>query len=307
MLNLAELMRPKTWAEVIGNEHIVRAITKQLEEGNLSKAIMITGIHGSGKSTIGKLIASSLDAEIHEIDCGSDGGVDRIREVVEAASVHSLFAREKVFVLDEVHALSKQAQSALLKTLEESTEGVFVLLTTNPQSVLPTIRSRCVVYETKPASREQIGEAVKRVLDKYDLEVEDMSDFWTLVERSEGSLRVVYSHMEKLVALAEDGVLTSKAFQDAFGEITEDEIDPHLPKAFMGTDYKAALEAIDAAKKSNNAVATATGLYKYLKAVKKNNGNIPSNLLSDLSLLVANKNVEWEHLEWLVWRYLSHD
>lgn len=305
MFNLAETMRPRTWDDVIGNDHIVRALQTQIKEGNLSKSILITGISGSGKSTIGKLIASSINAEIFEIDCGADGSVDRIREVVESASMTSLFAKNKVFVLDEVHALSKAAQSALLKTLEESPEGMFVLLTTELNKVLPTIRGRCVIYETKPASNTDIGVAVRRVLEKYNLEVEDMKDFWKVIEAAEGSLRQVYSVMEKLVALAENGVITSDSFRQAIGESANDEIDPHMPKAFLSRNYEDIIEGIKKLKKegTNNPYSTAVGIYNYLKAVMLNSKNVKAELLEDFALLVANREIEWEHIEWVAWRH----
>lgn len=307
MLNLAEVMRPKTWDEVIGNSHIVTPIRKQLEEGNLSKSILITGISGSGKSTIGKLIASSLNAEIYEIDCGADGSVERIREVVSSATTHSLFAKEKVFVLDEVHTLSKAAQSALLKTLEESSEGVFVLLTTEIAKILPTIRSRCVVYETRPANNEQVGEAVTRVLDYYNMEVENRADFWGLIEQAEGSLRQTYSLMEKLIASAnEDRVITSQAFKDALGTSSEEKVHPHLPKAFLDRDLKLVFDTLKEVKKEGaNPYSTIVGLYNYLKVVYLNNNNVPPKLLEDLSLVIATRQAEWEHIEWVAWRHLT--
>jgi DNA polymerase-3 subunit gamma/tau len=226
-MNLAERMRPKTLNEVIGNLHIVKPLRKQLETGTLSQTMMITGQFGSGKTTIAKIIASELDAEVYEIDCGSDGGVDRMREIVDSAYVSSLFSKNKVFILDEVHGLSKQAQSALLKTLEEAKVGVyFILLTTEEKKILPTIRSRCVVYETDAANKEDIGIAVHRVLKEFNLTVENMADFWSVVYQSEGSLRQVYSLMEKLVASAdEDSFISSEVFKSVLKDSSSEEVD----------------------------------------------------------------------------------
>jgi DNA polymerase-3 subunit gamma/tau len=305
-MNLAERMRPKTLNEVIGNLHIVKPLRKQLETGTLSQTMMITGQFGSGKTTIAKIIASELDAEVYEIDCGSDGGVDRMREIVDSAYVSSLFSKNKVFILDEVHGLSKQAQSALLKTLEEAKVGVyFILLTTEEKKILPTIRSRCVVYETDAANKEDIGIAVHRVLKEFNLTVENMADFWSVVYQSEGSLRQVYSLMEKLVASAdEDGFISSEVFKSVLKDSSSEEVDENLPRAFLDRDIKESLETISRIKKESNVISTTIGLYNYLKAVYVRSGKGNKELLADMSFLLSHKQIEWEHLEWLVWKHL---
>lgn len=309
MSNLAEVMRPKTLDEIIGNEHIVVPLRNQLANNSLSKAILITGISGSGKSTIAKILASSLNAEIHEIDCGADGSVDRMRQVVESSTTFSLFHKAKVFVLDEVHVLGKPAQSALLKTLEESHQDIyFILLTTELNKILPTIRTRCVVYETHPAGNTEIGIAVNRVISKYNLKIENMKDFWSVIEQSDGSLRQVYSLLEKLIAVADKGFVSSISFNFVLGVYsTNEETDDNLPKMFIERDVKGALETIKSQRKSgSNVVSTMIGLYNYLKVVYINNPKkVSSVLLADLALLVADKQIEWEHFDWLVWRHLT--
>lgn len=304
-MNLAETMRPKTLDEVIGNEHILLPLAKQLRDESLSQSIMITGKYGSGKTTLAKIIAGHLNAEVHEIDCGSDGGVDKMREVVEASQLSSLFAKVKVFILDEVHGLSKQAQSALLKTLEEPRANLyFILLTTDTSKILPTIRSRCVLYETKPATTAEIGVAVKRVLDKYGLEVEDMADFWSLVHQSDGSLRQVYAIMEKLVASADSsGHLSSETFKKVLGTFGPEEVDERLPQAFLAGDLNRVMEIVKNIKKEGNVIGTCIGLYNYLKTAYLNSQKGSRELLTELSLMLATKQIEWEHLEYLAWKY----
>lgn len=305
-MNLAEAMRPTTLNEVIGNLHIVRPLRKQLESNSLSQAIMITGQFGSGKTTIAKIIANELRAEIYEIDCGSDGGVDRMREIVDSAYMSSLFSQNKVFILDEVHGLSKQAQSALLKTLEDAKSNTyFILLTTEAKKLLPTIRSRCVVYETDAATKEDIGIAANRVLTKFNITVEDRADFWEVVRQSEGSLRQVYSLMEKLVASADEtGFISSEVFRSVLRASATAEVDENLPKAFLDRNVKEALETISSIKKEANVVGVTIGVYNYLKAVYVRSGKGDKALLADLSLLLSTKQIEWEHLEWLVWKHL---
>jgi len=306
-MNLSEIMRPKALDEVIGNEHIIKPLRNQLESGTLSQSLMIVGQYGSGKTTLAKIIANHLQAEVYEVDCGSDGGIDRIREVVDAASMSSLFSTAKVFILDEVHGLSKASQSALLKTLEEPRPNLyFILLTTEDKKVLPTIRSRCVVYTTKAATREHIGEAVKRVLAKYELTVESMADFWAVVEQADGSLRQVYAIVEKLVAAADENkFLSSAVFQSVVGSHGKTEVNENLPLAYLKGDIAGVLEAVRGIKNSEaTTVGTAIGVYNYLKSVylKGNKGN--KELIADLVLLLTHKQIEWEHFEWLAWKHL---
>lgn len=305
-MNLAEKMRPTSFDGVIGNEHITAPLEKQLRDKNLSQTIMITGQFGSGKTTIAKIIASKLGAEVHEIDCGSDGGVDRMREVVESSYMSSLFAQNKVFILDEVHGLSKQAQSSLLKTLEEAKKNTyFILLTTEAKKLLPTIRSRCVVYETSPASRKDIGVAVQRVMEKYSIEVESMSDFWEVVNQSEGSLRQVYAIMEKIVASAdENGFVSSEVFRRVINAASNVEVNENLPKAFLSKNIAEVLRIVKEVRGDASPVGTAVGVYNYLRAVYLNSGNVNKPLLEDLSLLLTHKQIEWEHFEWLAWKHL---
>lgn len=305
MANLAETMRPKTFDEVIGNEHITAALKQQFSSGTLSQTIMFIGSPGSGKTTYSRIIASELNAEVHEINCATDTGIDNVREIVEASQLSSLFASSKVFILDEVHGLSKQAQSGLLKTLEDHQPNTyFILLTTEKQKILKTILTRCVIYETKPATNKEIGVAVNRVLDKYNLQVENRQDFWSVIHASEGSLRAVYASMEKLLAVVgEGGTLTTELFSQAFFAAPE-ETDENLPKAFLDKDITAVMEYIKEGRKELNPVSTTIGLYNYLRVVYLRSGKGNKALLADLAELLSHKRVEWEHLEWLAWKHL---
>lgn len=309
-MNLAELMRPKSLSEVIGNEHIVSALTKQFNDKSLSQTIMFTGEAGTGKTTFAKIIASYLNAEVIEVDCGSQGTVENMREVVESVSLSSLFASAKVFILDEVHALSKPGQSALLKTLEDPADGVhFILLTTDPQKVLNTIRTRCVVYETRDAVTDDIGKAVKRVEEAYNLSFENRKDLWSLVEQSQGSLRQVYSNLEKLIAISNDsGFITSDNFYSVLGK-PMDKVDENLPKAFLSKDLQKAISIISNLKKEGgNPMGTMLGVYNYLKAVYSKPTEVPGketkDLMADLSFYLMQKEVSWTTLEHICWKNL---
>lgn len=309
-MNLSESMRPKTLSEIIGNEHIVRAIQKQLDTGTLSQTMLFTGEAGTGKTSFAYVIAKHIEAELVEIDCAADGSIDNMREVVESASLSSLFSRKKVFILDEVHALSKPGQSALLKTLEEPHENVhFILLTTEPQKVLKTIRTRCVEYHTTNATTEQIGQAVRLVEEKFSITFENRGDLWSLVEQSFGSLRQVYAFLEKLIAVADDkNIVTSDMFHRVLGKSME-QVDENLPKAFLSRDLHSSLSIISSLRKDGgNPTGTLIGVYNYLKVVFLKEGSSVSNeqksMMADISGILASKELSWDTLEYLAWKHL---
>lgn len=309
-MNLAEVMRPKTLDDVIGNEHVVSALKKQLETNTLSQTLMFTGDAGQGKTTFAKIIANELKAEVSEIDCGSEGSIETIRDLVDSSKLTSLFANKKVFILDEVHALSKPGQSALLKTLEEPQKNVhFILLTTDPNKVLNTIRTRCVEYETKPATTEQIGEAVKKVEVKFGVTFENRKDLWSIVEQANGSLRQVYAFLEKLVAVADNNnVITSAAFHDILGSSME-QVDENLPKAFLSNDLVKALTTLNNLRKGGmNPTGTLIGIYNYLKLFYLKNpeeiNDKNKELMYHTAFLISEKTITWDSIESLAWKYL---
>lgn len=310
-MNLAERLRPKTLDEVIGNHHIISALKNQFETNTLSQTLMFTGDAGQGKTTFAKIIANYLNAEVVEIDCGADGGIDNMREIVESVSLSSLFSKSKVFILDEVHALSKPGQSALLKTLEEPQTNVhFILLTNEPNKILGTIRTRCVEYQTTPATKEDIGEAVKRVEALYGISFENRADLWSLVEQSKGSLRQVYSFMEKLVSVADDRkVITSDMFHKLLGKSME-QVEENLPLAFLKNDLFTVISELNNLKRnSGNPTGTLIGIYNYLKVVLLKDVNLISDkkkmMMGVIAEKISQKEITWETIESIAWTYLG--
>ncbi|HHW4674929.1 MAG TPA: DNA polymerase III subunit gamma/tau, partial [Xylella fastidiosa subsp. pauca] len=167
-LVLARKWRPKRFAELVGQEHVVRALSNALESGRLHHAFLFTGTRGVGKTTIARIFAKSLNCEqgtsadpcgrctacldidvgryidLLEIDAASNTGVDDVREMIENAQYMPSRGKFKVYLIDEVHMLSKAAFNALLKTLEEPPPHVkFLLATTDPQKLPVTVLSRC--------------------------------------------------------------------------------------------------------------------------------------------------------------------
>lgn len=186
---LARKYRPKNFAELVGQEHVARALGNALSQNRLHHAYLFTGTRGVGKTTIARILAKCLNCEIGitpepcgvcstcqeinegryidliEIDAASNTGVDDVREVIENSQYMPTRGRYKVYLIDEVHMLTKNAFNALLKTLEEPPAHVkFLLATTDPQKIPVTVLSRCLQFSLKPMSPERIVGHLEKVL-----------------------------------------------------------------------------------------------------------------------------------------------
>ena len=196
-LVLARKWRPRRFAELVGQEHVVRALTNALDSGRLHHAFLFTGTRGVGKTTIARIFAKSLNCEqgtsaepcgecgacrdidagrfmdLLEIDAASNTGVDDVREVIENAQYMPGRGRMKVYLIDEVHMLSKAAFNALLKTLEEPPGHVkFLLATTDPQKLPVTVLSRCLQFNLKRLDEEQISGQITKILEAEGIAAE---------------------------------------------------------------------------------------------------------------------------------------
>ncbi|ENT0203150.1 DNA polymerase III subunit gamma/tau, partial [Neisseria gonorrhoeae] len=185
---LARKWRPKTFSDLVGQEHVVKALQNALDEGRLHHAYLLTGTRGVGKTTIARILAKSLNCEnaqhgepcgvcqsctqidagryvdLLEIDAASNTGIDNIREVLENAQYAPTAGKYKVYIIDEVHMLSKSAFNAMLKTLEEPPEHVkFILATTDPHKVPVTVLSRCLQFVLRNMTAQQVADHLAHV------------------------------------------------------------------------------------------------------------------------------------------------
>ena len=215
--------RPQTFEEVAGQEHIVRTLKNALATGKIAHAYLFAGPRGTGKTTMAKLFAKALNCEegighqcnqcknciqimegshpdVLELDAASNNGVDEIRELIDKVKYGTILGRYKVYIIDEVHMLSTGAFNALLKTLEEPPEHViFILATTEPHKILPTILSRCQRYDFNKVSEQDIKERIKTILLNEDVEyVEDAIEL--IVNLADGGMRDALSILEKVLA-----------------------------------------------------------------------------------------------------------
>ena len=223
-LVLARKWRPRRFAELVGQEHVVRALTNALETGRVHHAFLFTGTRGVGKTTIARIFAKSLNCErgassdpcgecetclaidagryidLLEIDAASNTGVDDVRELIDNAQYMPSRGRTKVYLIDEVHMLSKQAFNALLKTLEEPPGHVkFLLATTDPQKLPVTVLSRCLQFNLKRLDQEQIRGQVAKILDAEGIAAEDGA-VRLLAKAADGSLRDGLSLLDQAIA-----------------------------------------------------------------------------------------------------------
>jgi len=266
---LARRFRPQTFDEVIGQQHVAQALKNAIAGGRVAHAYLFTGVRGVGKTSMARIFAKALncpnvvdgvpcnaceicngvsagnDVDVLEIDGASNNGVDNIRDIRANVGVKSMRSRHKVYIIDEVHMLSKPAFNALLKTLEEPPPNVlFVFCTTEPQKILDTILSRCQRFDFASIETQNIVQRLKEIADSEGYQVEP--DALELVaRRAGGSMRDSQSLFDQLLAFGSE-TITAQDVHRLLGT-ADDERLTTIVHALARRDREAALAELDAA------------------------------------------------------------
>ena len=223
-LVLARKYRPKNFTEMVGQEHVVQALTNALTQQRLHHAYLFTGTRGVGKTTVSRILAKSLNCEqgitaqpcgvcqacsdidsgrfvdYTELDAASNRGVDEVQQLLEQAVYKPVQGRFKVFMIDEVHMLTNTAFNAMLKTLEEPPEYLkFVLATTDPQKVPVTVLSRCLQFNLRPMAPETVLGHLTQVLQAESVAA-DVQALRLLARAARGSMRDALSLTDQAIA-----------------------------------------------------------------------------------------------------------
>ena len=241
-LVLARKYRPKTFTQLVGQSHVVQALTNALRSQRLHHAYLFTGTRGVGKTTVSRILAKSLNCETGitdepcgvcsacvdidagrfvdytELDAASNRGVDEVQQLLEQAAYKPVQGRFKVFMIDEVHMLSNTAFNAMLKTLEEPPEYLkFVLATTDPHKVPVTVLSRCLQFNLRPMAPETIVEHLTQVLADEQVQA-DVQSLRLLARAARGSMRDALSLTDQAIAFG-NGALAEAVVRDMLGSV----------------------------------------------------------------------------------------
>ncbi|MCR4606021.1 MAG: DNA polymerase III subunit gamma/tau [Eubacterium sp.] len=260
--------RPKDFSDVRGQDAIVKTLKNQISSGHVGHAYLFTGTRGTGKTTVAKIFAKALNCEnpgengpccqcsrcmsiedgssmnVVEIDGASNNKVEDIRQIIDEIQYSPADGGRKIYIIDEVHMVTPQAFNALLKTLEEPPEYMtFILATTDPQKVLPTILSRCQRYDFKRIPMEVMIDRMKELLEKEGIEAEDRALNY-IARTADGALRDALSLLEECISyyfgekLTFDKVLAALGAVDqtAFHELTSSIIKADVEKVVDTTE-----------------------------------------------------------------------
>lgn len=272
---LARKLRPSDFSALVGQEHVVKALSHALDSGRLHHAYLFTGTRGVGKTTIARILAKSLNCEqgvsstpcgqcsiclevqenrfmdLIEVDAASRTGVDDTRELLENAQYMPTRGRYKVYLIDEVHMLSMASFNALLKTLEEPPEHVkFLLATTDPKKVPVTVLSRCLQFQLKNLSAQMIADYLVQVLADENIEYEQ-AGVEILAKSAQGSMRDALSLTDQTIAYGQ-GKLMHADVVGMLGVVGHDEVTALLEAIAEGSASKAMDISAQLAERNND-------------------------------------------------------
>jgi len=303
---LARKYRPQSFKEVVGQEAIITTLKNAIKNNRLAHAYLFCGSRGTGKTTIARILAKALNCHnpsddlepcsvcsscreiacghslnVLEIDGASHRGIDDIRQINETVGYASS-GKYKIYIIDEVHMLTKEAFNALLKTLEEPPPGVkFLFATTEPHKVLPTILSRCQRFNLSRIPTEQIINKLRKITQEMNIQVQDDA-LLLLAQRADGGLRDAESLMDQIIAFHE-GEITAATVAEVLGIMPRDqffELDRAGKEGQLGIAFEIAHLVFSQGKDLTHFVESLADHFRTLILVKLSGKSAPFLTLS---------------------------
>lgn len=299
---MARRYRPQRFAEVVGQEAIVTTLKNAIRNNKIAHAYLFCGSRGTGKTTLARLFAKALNCtaldpqgepcnqcasckeitssnslDVIEIDGASHRGIDDMRQINDTVGYAASSGKYKIYIIDEVHMLTKEAFNALLKTLEEPPEKVlFLFATTEPQKVLPTILSRCQRFNLNRIPAEKIVAKLRDICNELHISIEDRA-LLSIAEHAEGGLRDAESLLDQISAFHE-GAITVKTITDVLGLMPHDAlfaIDNAGKEGKLATAFDIAEQLFSQGKNMIHFIETLTEHFRTLLLVKLSGVNAP--------------------------------
>ncbi len=290
-ITLYRKYRPKLFADIVGQPHVVEILRTQLKSNTLSHAYLFVGPRGTGKTSTARILAKAVNCEnpgvtgdpcnqcdnckaidngsfvdLFEIDAASNRGIDNIRELQEKLAFSPSRGKKKVYIIDEVHMLTKEAFNALLKTLEEPPEHVlFILATTEPHKVPETIMSRCERLDFHLADKETLLAYIKQIVQQENLKIDDAA-LELLVEQSQGSFRDLLSLLESILASAREKKIDEAKVREILRLPTLQQLKQVVEAMFAKDPVKVSVLLEEFERQGTNMAVFVNELIKYIRS-----------------------------------------
>ena len=277
----ARKYRPKTFADVLGQDHVVRTLRNAIAQKRLAHAYLFVGPRGTGKTSTARILAKALNCtggpridfdpdedvcieiaegrslDVLEIDGASNNGVEQVRDLRESVRFAPTRGQFKIYYIDEVHMLSNAAFNALLKTLEEPPPHVkFIFATTEANKILPTILSRCQRFDLRPIPTETIAAQLLRIAGIESITLEDTAA-WAIAKGADGGMRDAQSMLDQLVAFCGNHI-TEESVLDVFGFTSREKV-AGLTAALLSREPPVALSLIQKEAESGRELSQLLG------------------------------------------------